>query len=230
MTYYYDEEDNDDIIEEIDRIEDIDDLDDLVTDMDETDSEDIDIDITAQVLDSDDLAIIAELSAEPIPDPDALPTKRKKNYLNNADMLVQLKISLHDGKMSDTFTHMMMMLTDRYGSLARFAGYTYIDDMKAYALLMVVRTWFKFDPKKSSNPFAFFTQCIKHSFYQYLNKEKRQRNIRDEKLIYSGMNPSNTYMSNYEHTVTSGRMAGEGDSYDGGGGFGGGDGPINGFE
>ena len=47
-----------------------------------------------------------------------------------------------------------------------------------------------------NNPFAFFTQCIKHSFIQYLNQEKRQRNIRDLILVDQGLNPSFSFLEN----------------------------------
>ena len=123
---------------------------------------------------------------------------KRKNYLNNVDMLAQVRQSLADGKMTDEFTNMMILLTERYGNHPNFCNYTYNDDMKGYAIYMICRTWHRFNPERSDNPFAFFTQCIKHSFYQYLNKEKKQRNIRDELLIDCGMNPSNTYTSEYE--------------------------------
>lgn len=127
-------------------------------------------------------------------------SKRTKNYLNNGDLMIEVKLSLHNEKMTNKLTHMLMMLTDRYGSQPKFSGYSFIDDMKAYALYMLCRTWNRFNPERSNNPFAFFTQCIKHSFYQYLNKEKLQRNIRDKMLVLSGMNPSHSYMieNNYE--------------------------------
>jgi hypothetical protein len=73
-------------------------------------------------------------------------------------------------------------------------GNTYNDDMQAYAMLMLVRTWRSFDPKRSDNPFAFFTQCIKNSFKQYLNQEKRQRVIRDVILVDMGLTPSFNYL------------------------------------
>lgn len=126
--------------------------------------------------------------------------KRKKNYLNNASMMIQIHASREQKEMTAEFTKMMIMLTDRYGSQAKFANYTYNDDMRAYALYMICRTWDRFNPERSANPFAFFTQCIKHSFYQYLNKEKKQRNVRDLLLINSGLNPSNTYITDYEQT------------------------------
>jgi len=127
--------------------------------------------------------------------------KRKKKYLNNADLLIQLELSNEKGRMTELLAHMLLTLTTRYASQGNFAGYSYVDDMKAYAMYMICRTWHRFDKNKSNNPFAFFTQCIKHSFYQFLNKEKRQRVIRDELLVYSGMNPSNTYISDYEDTL-----------------------------
>lgn len=77
-------------------------------------------------------------------------------------------------------------------------GNTYNDDMQSYAMLMLVKTWDSFDPAKSSNPFAFFTQCIKNSFIQYLKVEKKQRDIRDEKLVDMGMNPSFGFTYDYE--------------------------------
>ena len=72
-------------------------------------------------------------------------------------------------------------------------GNTYNDDMQGYAMMMLVRTWNSFDPARSENAFAFYTQCIKSSFIQYLNQEKRQRTIRDLILVDQGMNPSFAY-------------------------------------
>ena len=127
------------------------------------------------------------------------PKKRKTNYLNNKDMLAEVKASLDQDSPTPKLSRMWMLLVKRYSSRVNFSGYTYRDDMEAYALYMICRTWKSFNPERSSNPFAFFTQCIKHSFYQFLNKEKRQRDIRDELLVYSGLNPSHTYLADYEH-------------------------------
>lgn len=77
-------------------------------------------------------------------------------------------------------------------------GNTYNEDMQAYAMMSLVKTWNNFNPERSSNPFAFFTQCIKNSFIQYLKLEKRQRVIRDELLVDSGLTPSYNYQMEYE--------------------------------
>ncbi len=124
--------------------------------------------------------------------------KRKKKYLNNADLLAQVIKSKEQGKMTDELAKMLSLLAHNYSKQAKFSNYTYNDDMQAYAMMMVVRTWHKFNEEKSNNPFAFYTQCIKHSFIQYLNQEKRQRLIRDEILVKKGLTPSFNYQLEYE--------------------------------
>lgn len=122
------------------------------------------------------------------------PKKQKRtNYLNNKDLLAEVLKSKEQGRMTDKLARMLQLLCAKYGSKGNFANYTYNEDMQAFAMFMLVRTWDSFNPEKSENAFAFFTQCIKNSFKQYLNKEKRQRVVRDELLVEHGLNPSYTY-------------------------------------
>jgi len=138
----------------------------------------------------------------------AVPKKpRKVNYLNNKDLLAQVISSKEAGQMSDRLAHMLQTLCSRYGRRANFANYTYNEDMQAYAMMMLVRTWNSFNPEKSNNPFAFFTQCIKNSFIQFLNQEKRHRVIRDEIMVDKGLNPSYNYQMAYEEKMKAQRQA-----------------------
>jgi DNA-directed RNA polymerase specialized sigma24 family protein len=107
-------------------------------------------------------------------------------------------------KMTNELAKMLQLLTLRYGKKGNFANYTYNDDMQSYAMLMIVKTWQGFDPAKSSNPFAWFTQCIKNSFIQYLNYEKRQRDIKDEAFVDKGFLPSYSYQHEYAEAHKSG--------------------------
>ena len=43
-----------------------------------------------------------------------------------------------------------------------------------------------FDPAKSSNPFAYFTQIIHYAFLRRIQKEKRQMDIRTKIIERSG--------------------------------------------
>lgn len=127
-------------------------------------------------------------------------TKKVKNYLNNKDMLHQWQLSYDQDAINDTFASMIMLLTKRYSSKVRFnVCDTFRDDMESYALMTVSKVWRSFNPEKSNNPFAYFTQVIKRAFYQYQNIERRQRDISNELLIEQGQPPSHAYMVEYEY-------------------------------
>lgn len=124
--------------------------------------------------------------------------KKTKNYINNADLLIEIKKSKEQGKMTDEFAKMMMLLAKRYSSQGSYAGYTYVEDMESYALMTVCKVWNSFNPEKSNNPFAYFTQTIKRAFWQYMYQEEKHRDIRDEMLMQEGELPSHTYVDKYE--------------------------------
>lgn len=121
---------------------------------------------------------------------------QKTMYLNNKELLIAVRESKEKGKMTPKLATMLQLLCSKYATKGSFVNYSYNEDMQSYAMLMLVRTWNAFDLNKSNNPFAFFTQCIKNSFIQYLNQEKRQRNIRDSLLVNQGLNPSFGYDEN----------------------------------
>ena len=126
--------------------------------------------------------------------------KRKKaHYLDNKELLKETILSKEQGQMTDRLASMIMMLVNHYATKANVVNYTYNDDMRAYAIMMHMSSWKSFKIEKSKNAFAFFTQCTKNSFRQFLNKERRQRDIRDELLVHQGLDPSHTYMANYEN-------------------------------
>ena len=125
--------------------------------------------------------------------------KKKKYYLNNKDMLREWKLSNEQNDMTDTFSDMMKVLTVKYSGMVRFnVCDTFRDDMEAYALANVSKVWQSFNPEKSSNPFAYFTQCVKRAFFQYQNMERKQRDIGNALNIEMGNDPTHAYMVEYE--------------------------------
>lgn len=114
--------------------------------------------------------------------------KKPKNYLNNKDLLAQIVLSKEAGKMSDELAKMTMMLVDKYAKHPQFANiYSYKEDMISFTYLTLFRQWHNFDPAKSDNPFAYFTQIAKHAFFQYVNMEKKQRLIKDARAMDLGV-------------------------------------------
>ena len=119
--------------------------------------------------------------------------RKKVNYLSNKELLSEFAKSKEQGRMTDKFAHMLQLLTYRISKKGNFANYTYIEDMRSYAIVMLMNTWDRFDDKKSKNPFAYYTTCISNSFIQVLNQEKRQRVIRDQIMVKNGLTPSFAY-------------------------------------
>ena len=128
------------------------------------------------------------------------PPKKKVNYIRNKDLLAEVIACKEKGEMSDKLARMLQLLTAKYGRSAQFGGYTFNEDMQAYAMMMLCKTWVGFNPEKSDNAFAYYTQSIKNSFKQFLNREKVQRVVRDELLVDKGLNPSFTYMAEHSNT------------------------------
>jgi hypothetical protein len=131
--------------------------------------------------------------------------KKPKNYINNADLLKELEISNKQNKMTNNLANMFYELTTRYAKVPRFVNYTYNDDMKSFALLILTNVWRTFDATRSQNPFAYFTQTIKRAFFQFDNMERKQRDIRDALLVDGGQNPSFSYaqrnVDNYDEYI-----------------------------
>ena len=118
------------------------------------------------------------------------PEATAKYYITNGKMLPEVIKSKAQGVLTNELAKMLMMLTRKYAQRPCFSGYTYKEDMISEALANLCQNALKFNPEKSSNPFAYYTTCINSSFLQFLNVEKKHRRIRDQMLIDIGENPS----------------------------------------
>lgn len=140
--------------------------------------------------------------------------KKKKNYVNNADLLKELELSHEQDRMTEELGKMLLLLAQRYVRVPRFARYIYTDDMEGFALMTLCKAWRAFDATKSNNPFAYFTQCIKNAFFQYDNGERKQRDIKDEIRLSAGQNPSFNYAERMAEVVTDSDATGDHDYMD----------------
>ena len=62
----------------------------------------------------------------------------------------------------------------------------YKDDMVCDGIENCIQYIDNFDPTKSRNPFAYFTQIVYYAFLRRIAKEKRQMDIKDKILEKSG--------------------------------------------
>ena len=67
-----------------------------------------------------------------------------------------------------------------------FVNYMFREDMISDGIENCVQYIKNFNPEKSSNPFAYFTQIIHYAFLRRIQKEKRQMEIRGKLIERSG--------------------------------------------
>ena len=67
-----------------------------------------------------------------------------------------------------------------------FINYTYKDDMVSDGIENCLQYASNFNPEKSSNPFAYFTQIIYYAFIRRIQKEKKQTHVKNR--IIAGSN------------------------------------------
>ena len=67
-----------------------------------------------------------------------------------------------------------------------FVNYMFRDDMISDGIENCVQYIHNFDPDKSRNPFAYFTQIIHYAFLRRIQKEKKQLEIKTKIIEKSG--------------------------------------------
>jgi len=75
-----------------------------------------------------------------------------------------------------------ILISTRLSNKGNFVGYTYKDEMVSDAIENCVNAVHSFNPEKSKNPFAYFTQIIWYAFLRRIEKEKKQTYIKYKSL------------------------------------------------
>ena len=68
-----------------------------------------------------------------------------------------------------------------------FINYTYRDDMISDGIENCLQYMNNFDPDKSDNPFAYFTQIIYYAFIRRIQKEKKQMQVKAKIIANAGV-------------------------------------------
>jgi DNA-directed RNA polymerase specialized sigma subunit len=132
--------------------------------------------------------------------------RAKRNYVNNPDLLealIQYQKACKEAEDSgeekprvpDYIGKCIYQIATRLATKPNFSGYTYKDDMISDGIENCLQYMHNFDPEKSQNPFAYFTQIIWYAFLRRIQKEKKQMYIRfksSQSMIATG----GTYDSN----------------------------------
>src|SRR3974390_1501786 len=71
-----------------------------------------------------------------------------------------------------------MLICNKLSTKGNFINYSYRDEMISDAIENCVAAIDSFDPDKSKNPFAYFTQIAWYAFIRRITKEKKQTYIK----------------------------------------------------
>ena len=111
--------------------------------------------------------------------------RAKRNYVNNPEFLeaiVKYKKLCQEAEDSgedlprvpNYIGECIYQISNRLATKPNFSGYTYKDEMISDGLENAIQALNNFDPEKSNNPFAYFTQIIWYAFLRRIEKEKKQ--------------------------------------------------------
>ena len=112
-------------------------------------------------------------------------TKKTKHYINNADFLAALveyqkscdiakKEKKEDPPIPNYLGECFLKIAEHLSRKPNFISYSFRDEMIADGIENCLMYFRNFDPVKSNNPFAYFTQIIYYAFLRRIQKEKKQ--------------------------------------------------------
>ena len=110
---------------------------------------------------------------------------KKNHYINNADFLASMveyrkklaeakKQNKSKPKLPNYVGECFMKIAENLSHKPNFLSYTFRDEMIGDAIENCVMYADNFDPEKSNNPFAYFTQITYYAFLRRIQKEKKQ--------------------------------------------------------
>ena len=122
--------------------------------------------------------------------------KRKQHYVDNKKFLAEItkyRQDVEEAKRLDKpkprITHYLaecfLKIATHLSYRPNFINYTFRDDMISDGIENCLQYLDNFNPEKSNNPFAYFTQIIYYAFIRRIQKEKKQTTIKN-RLIMEG--------------------------------------------
>ena len=144
-------------------------------------------------------------------------TEEKKHYVNNPEFLKEMKLHIAAvkkakkskaplPKVSNYIGECIVSIANKLANKPNFVNYPFREEMISDGIENSLQYLNNFDPKKSSNPFAYFTQIIYFAFVRRIQKEKKRlatkyRMIEESLLDLAGdpdgINSSGKYGSDY---------------------------------
>ena len=119
--------------------------------------------------------------------------KRSEHYVNNKEFLAALIKYREDKEIAEIkglpkpvipryIGDCFLKIANHLSFKPNFVNYMFKDDMICDGIENCVRYIHNFNPEKSKNPFAYFTQIIYYAFLRRIQQEKKQLEIKNKIL------------------------------------------------
>ena len=125
--------------------------------------------------------------------------KRSEHYVNNKEFLAALiryQEDIEIARLQDKpkpvipryIGECFLKIANHLSFKPNFVNYMFKEDMISDGIENCVQYIHNFNPEKSQNPFAYFTQIIHYAFLRRIQREKRQLEIKNKIIEKSGYN------------------------------------------
>ena len=126
-----------------------------------------------------------------------MPKKKSEHYVNNKQLLEALIVyregvahakenDLPKPRITNYLGECFLKIATHLSYKPNFVNYMFRDDMISDGIENCVQYIHNFDPEKSRNPFAYFTQIINYAFLRRIQKEKKQLDIKTKIIERTG--------------------------------------------
>ena len=126
-----------------------------------------------------------------------MPRKKSEHYVNNKELLAALIVyrekvaiakekELPKPRITNYLGSCFLKIATHLSYKPNFVNYMFRDDMISDGIENCVQYIHNFDPEKSRNPFAYFTQIIHYAFLRRIQKEKKQLDIKNKIIEKTG--------------------------------------------
>ena len=124
--------------------------------------------------------------------------KAKPHYVDNKKFLVAMveyrekcRVAEEKNKKKPDVTNYIgecfLKIANHLSFRPNFINYTYRDDMISDGIENCLQYMSNFNPEKSNNPFAYFTQIIYYAFIRRIQKEKKQMLVKSKLIQNAGI-------------------------------------------
>jgi len=124
--------------------------------------------------------------------------KATQHYVDNKKFLAamiihkeKVKKAIENNKTKPDVTNYIgecfLKIANHLSYRPNFINYTYRDDMISDGIENCLQYMNNFNPEKSTNPFAYFTQIIYYAFIRRIQKEKKQTLVKQKMIANAGV-------------------------------------------